>query len=63
LGKYTKYLELSSGKTEETKELVRIIPNGKNYFTQKFIDGTKCDKTNIPRTAEIQVFIFLILLN
>lgn len=56
LGKYTKYLELSSGKTEETKELVRIIPNGKNYFTQKFIDGTKCDKTNIPRTAEIQYF-------
>jgi len=56
LGKYTKYLELSSGKTEETKELVRIIPNGRNYFTQKFIDGTKCDKTNIPRTAEIQYF-------
>jgi protein OS-9 len=56
LGKYAKYLELSSGKPEETKELVRVTPNGKSYFTQKFIDGTKCDKTNIPRTAEIQYY-------
>jgi len=56
LGKYNKYLELSSGKTEETKELVRIAPNGKNYLSQKFIDGTKCDKTNIPRTTEIQYY-------
>ncbi|ORX57799.1 hypothetical protein BCR36DRAFT_318644 [Piromyces finnis] len=56
LGKYTKYLELSSGKTEETKDLVRITPTGKNYFTQKFIDGTKCDKTNIPRTTEVQYY-------
>eukprot|EP00833_Pecoramyces_ruminatium_P014826 jgi/Orpsp1_1/1188858/evm.model.d7180000067740.1 len=56
LGKYAKFLELSSGKTEETKELVRVTPNGKSYFAQKFIDGTKCDKTNIPRTAEIQYY-------
>jgi len=56
LGKYAKFLELSSGKTEETKDLVRVTPNGKSYFSQKFIDGTKCDKTNIPRTAEIQYY-------